>query len=309
LEAAQERLLKLEKDFELTVERYNATREGLIEIQAEMAATRLVVEDLQDRMDDRQTEAIALATELYKTRFSTAALESILTSETLAEIETRLAYLRSSERAQARIFEELDTGSAALEKNLVRLEEDRAEALAAEQELSDLRVSIEEKVLAQRDEIEELNAAIEAAQARALERAESAAESLGGFVAQAPNPAPATNPRAQTAMDSALSQLGKPYQWGADGPDTYDCSGLMLWAWAQADVTLPRNSAMQYAGTPRIDESEWEPGDLLFFGDPIHHVAMYIGNGQMVEAPYTGEFVRVVTAFRPDYAGAGRPWP
>jgi cell wall-associated NlpC family hydrolase len=101
--------------------------------------------------------------------------------------------------------------------------------------------------------------------------------------------------------------LGKPYRWGAFGPDTYDCSGLVMWAWAQANVSLPHNSGLQYAATPRLEESDWEPGDLLFFGNPIHHVGMYIGNGQMVEAPYTGAFVRVVSAFRPDYAGAGRP--
>ena len=59
--------------------------------------------------------------------------------------------------------------------------------------------------------------------------------------------------------------------------------------------------------TPRVDRSDWQPGDLLFFGSPIHHVAMYIGNGQMVEAPYTGSQVRVVSASRSDYVGAGRP--
>jgi cell wall-associated NlpC family hydrolase len=80
-----------------------------------------------------------------------------------------------------------------------------------------------------------------------------------------------------------------------------------MWAWAQAGVSLPHNSGMQYAATPRVAQSDWAPGDLLFFGSPIHHVAMYIGNGKMVEAPYTGSYVRVVSAYRSDYAGAGRP--
>jgi cell wall-associated NlpC family hydrolase len=80
-----------------------------------------------------------------------------------------------------------------------------------------------------------------------------------------------------------------------------------MWAWGRAGVALPHNSGMQYAATPRVDQSDWQPGDLLFFGSPIHHVAMYIGNGQMVEAPYTGAQVRVVSASRSDYVGAGRP--
>ena len=64
---------------------------------------------------------------------------------------------------------------------------------------------------------------------------------------------------------------------------------------------------MQYSVTRRVSQSDWQPGDLLFFGSPIHHVGMYIGNGQLVEAPYTGASVRVASAYRSDYVGAGRP--
>jgi cell wall-associated NlpC family hydrolase len=64
---------------------------------------------------------------------------------------------------------------------------------------------------------------------------------------------------------------------------------------------------MQQASITPVSQSDLQPGDLMFFGSPVHHVAMYIGNGQMVEAPYTGQFVRVVSASRSDFAGAGRP--
>jgi cell wall-associated NlpC family hydrolase len=117
----------------------------------------------------------------------------------------------------------------------------------------------------------------------------------------------ASSPHAQKAVDAALSQIGKPYVYAAAGPDSYDCSGLTMWAWAQAGVGLPHNSGAQYAATPRVDRSDLEPGDLLFFGSPIHHVGMYIGDGQMVEAPYTGEYVRINSIDRSDYVGAGRP--
>jgi cell wall-associated NlpC family hydrolase len=80
-----------------------------------------------------------------------------------------------------------------------------------------------------------------------------------------------------------------------------------MWAWAHGGVGLPHSSASQYGATARVDRGDLEPGDLLFFGSPIHHVAMYIGNGQMVEAPYSGASVRVTAAFRSDYVGAGRP--
>jgi peptidoglycan DL-endopeptidase CwlO len=71
-------------------------------------------------------------------------------------------------------------------------------------------------------------------------------------------------------------------------------------------VSLPHNSGMQYSATARISQSQLQPGDLIFYGSPIHHVAMYIGNGQVVEAPYTGASVRTAGAFRSDVVGYGR---
>ena len=318
LEAAQERLYELEKDFELVVERYNATEEELLEIQAEMAATRLVVDEIQKRMDARQGDAIALAQELYKSAGNTVAIESIMSADSISEVETTIEYLRSSEQAQAKVFEELSVDRAELGRHLVILEEDRTRAMAAEARLSELRIEIEAKVEDQQGEIAELNRAIEAAAARrrqaAADARAAAAAAASTSAPSAPsvsipaNPAPAPNPGAQTAVDAALSQVGKRYQWGAEGPDSYDCSGLTLWAWAHAGVSLPHNSGMQQAAITPVAREDLQPGDLMFFGSPVHHVSMYIGNGQMVEAPYTGEFVRVVPSSRSsDFAGAGRP--
>ena len=313
LEEAEERLHELEKDFELVVEHYNATREELIDIQAEIAATRLVVEDIQKRMDARQGDAIALAQELYKSGGTLVAWESILSARSIADLDTTMEYLRSSEEAQARVFETLAVDRAELNRHVSQLEEDRTRAAATEERLSGLRVEIEAKVESQEDEIAELNQALEAAARRREEARRQAAEaaqaaapvtSLSSVPAR---PAPAPNASAQTAVDAALSQVGKPYQWGAAGPDAYDCSGLTMWAWAQAGVALPHNSGMQQGSITPVSQSDLQPGDLIFFGSPVHHVAMYIGNGQMVEAPYTGQFVRVVSSSRSDFAGAGRP--
>ncbi len=308
LEAARDRLLELERDFQLVSEKYNLMHDELVSIQAEMAQTRLVVREISKRMDTRRTAAIQVATELYKAGPGTAALEAVLSADSLAEIEQHIQYLRASQSAQSKVFERLEVDAALLEENLELLEVDRVRALAAEQKLDDLRSDIEAKVGSQRDEVQELNAAIERAQERAAAAAEAAAAS-GGIPYTEVNirPAPAPNANAQTAVDAALSQVGKPYQYGAAGPDAYDCSGLTMWSWAQAGVSLPHNSGAQYSATPRVDRSDLAPGDLLFFGSPIHHAGMYIGNGQMVEAPYSGQQVRVVSMNRSDYVGAGRP--
>jgi peptidoglycan DL-endopeptidase CwlO len=114
---------------------------------------------------------------------------------------------------------------------------------------------------------------------------------------------------ADLAVQVALAQVGKAYVWGAAGTESFDCSGLTSFAWGRAGKRLPRVSRAQYAATRRVSRSELQPGDLLFFarpGRPIHHVGMYIGNGQMVEAPHRRARVRVRSAFRRDYLGAGR---
>ena len=105
----------------------------------------------------------------------------------------------------------------------------------------------------------------------------------------------------------ALRCLGRPYQWGASGPGSFDCSGLMMYCYAQVGVSLPHSSRAQISCGRRVTRGQLQPGDLVFFGSPIHHVGMYIGGGQMIEAPYTGADVRISGAFRGDYAGACRP--
>lgn len=103
-------------------------------------------------------------------------------------------------------------------------------------------------------------------------------------------PLPAPSEVAGRAMQYALGEVGKPYVWGATGPNAYDCSGLMLRAYESVGITLPRVAAQQYWAGIQLPVRQAQPGDLLFWGydtsnpDSIHHVAMYLGNGRMVEA-------------------------
>ncbi|GIH23750.1 hypothetical protein Aph01nite_20600 [Acrocarpospora phusangensis] len=111
----------------------------------------------------------------------------------------------------------------------------------------------------------------------------------------------------------ALDQLGKPYVWAADGPAGFDCSGLSMRAWQQAGVNLDHWTGTQWTSGPHVPLGELRPGDLLFFGrvsdDPgtIHHVGIFIGRGQMVHAPQTGDVVRIASMWRRDLVGATRP--
>jgi cell wall-associated NlpC family hydrolase len=119
---------------------------------------------------------------------------------------------------------------------------------------------------------------------------------------------------AARAVAFARSQLDKPYVWGASGPSSYDCSGLVMAAYRRAGVWLPRVSRAQWSAGPRVGLGNLAPGDdLVFFayntGNPgsIHHVGMYLGGGAMIEAPYSGVRVRIASIGRRDYIGAVRP--
>jgi peptidoglycan DL-endopeptidase CwlO len=146
---------------------------------------------------------------------------------------------------------------------------------------------------------------------RALVAAAAAKARALGFADLADAPAP--NRVAAAAVRTALGQVGKPYRWGATGPASFDCSGLVRFAYADAGLSLPRTSRQQWSAGRHVRVADLRPGDLVFWAhdpaDPatIHHVGMYVGQGLMVHAPHTGALVRV-DAVRPGgYTGATRP--
>jgi peptidoglycan DL-endopeptidase CwlO len=119
-----------------------------------------------------------------------------------------------------------------------------------------------------------------------------------------------TSTQAEQAVAFAYAQLGKPYQWGATGPGSFDCSGLAQAAWAAAGVSIPRDTYEQWAALPHIATSALQPGDLLYY-DGIGHVALYVGDGYIIDAPQTGldvEKIPMATAwYAATFAGAARP--
>lgn len=109
-----------------------------------------------------------------------------------------------------------------------------------------------------------------------------------------------------TALRAALTQRGKPYVWGAAGPDAYDCSGLVVWAFAQEGISLPHYTGSLWNSGMHVSRDQLEPGDLVFFFADISHVGIYLGNGLMVDAPSAGQDVQVQAVFWNAYVGAVR---
>ena len=113
--------------------------------------------------------------------------------------------------------------------------------------------------------------------------------------------------RAKIAISAALEQLGDPYVWGADGPSSFDCSGLTMYAWGKAGVSLSHSSKAQASEGRRVSKSELMPGDLVFFFSPISHVGIYLGNGRIVHAPRPGKSVEISPLDENPYNTAVRP--
>lgn len=136
----------------------------------------------------------------------------------------------------------------------------------------------------------------------------SQAYSIFSSTGEYPNYVPAVggNSLEIRALDEALTRRGDPYVWGAAGPSQFDCSGLVVWAYAQLGVSLPHYTGSLWdMGTP-VSRNDLQPGDLVFFFQDISHVGVYIGNGLMVDAPSTGQDVMVQQVFWSDYVGARR---
>ncbi len=186
----------------------------------------------------------------------------------------------------------------------LRAERDRAKALS--NSIASKRSSLQERV----NQHEAVMARVAAEERARAARATSSARPPAPLLRQDPKiptpPLPGSG-NARAAIAAGYSKIGTPYQWGGSGPGTFDCSGFTSYAWRAAGVNLPHSSRAQYATTKRVSRDDLQPGDLVFFGSPIHHVGMYIGGGNMLDASTYGRPVAVRSINRRGYVGAGRP--
>ncbi|MEV0639826.1 NlpC/P60 family protein [Streptomyces sp. NPDC050619] len=178
-----------------------------------------------------------------------------------------------------------------LQEAMRELTQDRAEAARKLGELDKSRKAVashkrtvEKKLAKARQLLNSLPSADRAAYDRASRSGRAELPDLGGAVP--------SSARAAAAVAAARAALGKPYVWGANGPSGFDCSGLMQWSYAQAGVALPRTSQAQRFAGRQVPLSQAQPGDLVTYRSDASHVAMYMGNGQVIHAPYPGAPVR-----------------
>jgi cell wall-associated NlpC family hydrolase len=254
-------------------------------------ATFLLADDPQDYFDqnqlmDRLTARQKDAVDDYVTQ----------QAETTKKRQEATASLESLTESQ----DELQTTKTAVQTKLVQARQ-LLSRLTAEEKLRLAAIEREKQAEARR-QAEELVRQQQAAEQRRQEAAAATAaqQPTGGSASDTstttvPDSSYAT--KAEKALAFARAQVGKPYVWGATGPDSYDCSGLTQAAWRAAGVTLPRTTYDQVNAGTTVSLSDIQPGDLVFFYDDISHVGLYIGNGMMIHAPKPGAYVREESIF------------
>jgi cell wall-associated NlpC family hydrolase len=176
-----------------------------------------------------------------------------------------------------------------------------AQAQAAAQDAAAAAKATYDKVAAQQADLKKQVAEYQAvydqltaAEKRSAAGATPERASRSERAAPAPSgPVVANSDAAQIAVDTAMAQRGKAYVWAASGPGSFDCSGLTAYAYHAAGINLPHSSALQSTMGQAVSRADLQPGDLVFFYSPVSHVGIYIGNGQMVHAPTTGDVVKV----------------
>ncbi len=243
-------------------------------------------------------------------------LEILLSSGSMADFSDRLQYLdqmAQNDQALANAAQIAGQKAQWATQDLQTAKQQNVAALnAVQQKITQLRNNQAQQhalILRLQSQYKNAMQAYRAALAAAA-RAAAAQQSGGNPCASGCSPPPPSG-RAGIAVQAAESMIGKPYVWGGSSPSTgFDCSGLTMWAWAQAGVYLPHYAPSQYSMLPHVDPSQMQPGDLLFFYPGIQHVGMYVGSGMMVAAdnPSTGVHEEPIAGYWMGVLiGVGRP--
>jgi cell wall-associated NlpC family hydrolase len=281
---------QLYQEAEQASEKYNAALETQKQLQSQTTALQNEVAAGQDELNRLQQDLAAVAGAQYRSGGMDPTVRLMLDSDPAAYLERASTLDQVAQRQDDTLHELLDRQR--------RLDQRRAETTAKLAELEEVRKSLaddKDQVHERLDKAQRLLGTLSAA-----ERARLAADDARSAEQRATRGTdrldlgsdPASSERAAVALAAAISRIGSPYVYGATGPGTFDCSGLMYWSYRQAGISLPRTSQEQAFAGRRISLDEARPGDLVIFYKDMHHVGMYAGGGVVVHAPYPGQRVR-----------------
>ncbi|MFE1289107.1 NlpC/P60 family protein [Streptomyces sp. NPDC058751] len=301
-------LQRLYRDAERATERYNGTAERLRKQRAVVAGLDARLARTRLSLEDSRTAAGRLARQQYQSGDEISAY-------------VRLLLARDPQHAldQGHLIRQLSLERAGTVRRVAGREKRAGELARAARKALDGQLSLAARQKKERDEVRErlddvqrLLASLTAEQLAELDRAEEAGTAAAQKKIMASGALSSVRPPTREGEDAlryAVGQLGKPYRWGAQGPKAYDCSGLTSRAWERAGRPIPRTSQEQWAELPRIPLDELRPGDLVVYFPEATHVAMYLGDGMVVQAPRPGARIKVSPIAANPLLGAVRPDP
>ncbi len=310
--AIVDELERLATEADALGEKYSDTLAEKDAIEAEIDATEVKIFELQKQLAVMQANLVNSARRSFVSGGSVGTISGILGSSGSLTDSIKRAYLGSAAAnigaantdAMQGLIDDITAEKATLERQKKQLAS-TATVLAGRLAASDKLMEQYEGLRAQ--SLRDLGSLLTEEERRRAEEAEALAKKdAEKFKASIKVAAP--SPQAGVAIKAAISQLGIRYRWGASSPGVaFDCSGLTQWAWAKAGVSIPRVSRSQYSALLRVPISQAQPGDLLFSQTSFFHVGIYIGNGQMIHAPRTGDVVKISTVTWTRVIGVGRP--
>ncbi|KDN86393.1 C40 family peptidase [Kitasatospora cheerisanensis] len=281
---------RLYEETEQASEKYNAALEQQKRLQTEAGTLQGQVAAGQDELNRLRADLGAVAAAQYRSQGIDPTVRLMLDNDPAAYLSGARSLGQATDR-QNDILRDLRERQRRLDQRrqettakLAELEQARDRLAAAKEEVRS-RLAQAQRLLGRLAPADRARLADEdarEAQARAARGADRL--DLGDQ--------PPASERAAAALAAAVSKIGSPYVYGSTGPGTFDCSGLMYWAWRQAGVTLPRTSQEQASAGRRVSLAEARPGDLVIFFKDRHHVGMYAGGGVVVHAPHPGARVR-----------------
>jgi len=314
---AKTQLTQMSQKLEIITEQYNGARIDLTKRRAEVVKARTQVKTLQQQVHTLQGKVKKVAVSAYQnghlSSFSSfvtskspqSFLDQLSTLDVIAQKQTAsLSGLAKAEKGAKAAVARDAKAEAAAKTTLAHINAQKKTIGKQVTQLTTLMHSLSAKELAAY-RAEKSRQQVQAV-AQQRQRQQQQTQQVGDSPPKSPTPPPAGSSKGAIAVKAAEAELGKPYVWGAAGPDSFDCSGLMLWAWAKAGVSLPHQSAQQYNVGTHVSESDLQPGDLVFYYSPIHHVAMYVGNGMVIQAPDFGVPVGYAPVNSMPYTGATR---
>ena len=329
--SAHQQLRALNDEAEVASEQYNAARIKLAEAQQAATKATASLTSARSKLSDYQTTVSQFAAAAYEGGGANTIAELISDGDAgryVAQISSMQAVSTTEARTLAQVdaAQRIEADAQATATAALAKQKAATTAMASSRERILAAAAKQKKILG--DLIAKQAAIIKAAKARAAriaaEREQArlraaaaattaAADSITGPVRSVVAPIVSGSGGASVAVQWAYREIGKPYVWAAAGPNSFDCSGLTQYVWGKAGVYLGHYTGDQWNRGTHVSRDQLQPGDLVFFAyntsqpSSIHHVGLYVGGGMMIEAPYTGAYVRKVPAFRPDYIGAVRP--